>query len=75
MFFSIFAPLLIFIEVKLVTSYYKKLQTKIYQKIANHFVKILEQSVQQADDRMFGVWYEMAMRFNTHCVDKEIYLD
>jgi hypothetical protein len=58
-----------------INSYYKRLKTKIYQKIADNFIGILGQSVQQTDDRMFEVWYEMAMRFNQHCVDQEIYLD
>jgi hypothetical protein len=53
----------------------RKLQIFIYQKIADHFVWILSKLPKNDDDKMFGIWFDMAMNFNDYCVEKEIYLN
>jgi hypothetical protein len=65
-------------NVKSIYSKYRELKIRIkiqiYQKIADYMILTLA-SVQQAEDSRFEMIYDVAIRFNEYCVDKEIYLD
>lgn len=61
-------------NVKTLKFEYREFKIKVYQKIADYLILVLAM-VQQAGDSRFELVYELGMKFDTYCVDREIYLD
>jgi hypothetical protein len=54
---------------------YREIQVRLYQRIADFIIKMLETVSNAKDDYLFGIWLDMGMKFDAYCVDKDIFLD